>query len=346
MEGKTIKAFKGFDKDLKCRDYQFEVGEEYEQDGEIKCCQNGFHSCESPLDVFNYYPPVDDKGNLNRYAEVEASGDIHKKDKEDSDTKVASSKIKVGFEIGIPSLGTAHVEWVKSKIASEKTESNTGYQSAATNTGNYSAATNTGDQSAATNTGDQSAATNTGDQSAATNTGYRSAATNTGYRSAATNTGNYSAATNTGNYSAATNTGYQSAATNTGNYSAATNTGYRSAATNTGYRSAATNTGYRSAATNTGYQSAATNTGNYSAATNTGYQSAATVSGKESIAAVFGIEGKAKGSKGCWIVLTEWKYDEGSGWHIKAVKSFKVDGAKIKADTFYRLVDGKAVEIE
>jgi hypothetical protein len=174
----------------------------------------------------------------------------------------------------------------------------------------------------------------------------QSAATNTGYRSAATNTGYSSAATNTGYRSAATNTGYSSAATNTGDRSAATNTGDRSAATNTGYSSAATNTGYRSAATNTGDRSAATNTGDRSAATNTGDRSAASVEGKESIACGLGIENKAKGALGCWIVLTEWYQDEEYNWHIKTVKTAKVDGKKIKADTWYKLENGKFVETE
>ena len=170
--------------------------------------------------------------------------------------------------------------------------------------------------------------------------------TNTGYRSAATNTGAHSAATNTGDRSAATNTGNQSAATNTGNQSAATNTGYQSAATNTGNQSAATNTGYRSAATNTGDQSAATNTGDRSAATNTGNQSAAIVEGKESIAITTGIEGKAKGSIGCWIVVTERGGWNGKTYPILCVKTAKVDGKKIKADTFYTLKNGKFAEVK
>jgi hypothetical protein len=167
-----------------------------------------------------------------------------------------------------------------------------------------------GDRSAASNTGDRSAASNTGDYSAASNTGYRSAASNTGYRSAASNTG------------------YQSAASNTGDYSAASNTGYQSAASNTGYRSAASNTGYQSAASNTGYQSAASNTGDYSAAS---------VTGKDSIAIVTGKNSKASGALGCWIVLTE----RDNNWAIVGVKAVKVDGKKVKADTFYMLVDGK-----
>jgi len=305
-----IKGYKGFDKDLKCRGFQYETGEDYEQEGNIKACSKGFHFCEDPLNVFEYYPPAD-----SRYCEVDGDGKIDKEDGRDS--KVAASKIHIGVEIGLPGLIKAGVEYIKSKVDWEHAKES--------NTGDYSAATNTGDRSAATNTGYRSAATNTGYQSAATNTGYQSAATNTGYRSAATNTGYRSAATNTGYQSAATNTGYQSAATNTGDYSAATNTGYRSAATNTGYQSAATNTGYRSAATNTGDQSAAT------------------VEGKESIAMATGIESKAKGALGCYIVLAEWEEGEDWNWHLKNVKSAKVDGKKIKENTFYTLKDNKFV---
>ena len=309
---KTIRGFKGFDKDLKCNGFQYEVGKDYEQEGEVKCCERGFHFCEDPFDVFRYYSPSD-----SRYCEVEGDGNA---DKANDDSKVATSHIHISAEIGLNGLIKAGVKLILDKVNFKDTKS--------TNTGYRSAATNTGECSAATNTGDRSAATNTGNYSAATNTGYRSAATNTGYRSAATNTGNYSAATNTGDYSAATNTGYRSAATNTGN------------------RSAATNTGDYSAATNTGECSAATNTGNYSAATNTGYRSAATVVGKDSVAIVTGRYGRARGALGCWIVLTERGGFDGETYPIKEVKAFKVDGVNIKENAFYRLVDGKPVEVE
>ena len=136
-------------------------------------------------------------------------------------------------------------------------------------------------------------------------------------------------------------TGDWSAATNTGHRSAATNTGHWSAATNTGHRSAATNTGDWSAATNTGDWSAATNTGHWSAATNTGHRSAATVSGEESVACALGYEGKAKGTKGCWLVLAEWK-----DGHRKDVRCFYVDGESVKANVFYTLKDGELVEAD
>ena len=79
MEKKII-AYKGFDKSLKCRGFQYEVGKEYEMDGDIKCCKRGFHACESPLEVFDHYDMLN-----SRFAEVEQSGEI---DKEENTTKV------------------------------------------------------------------------------------------------------------------------------------------------------------------------------------------------------------------------------------------------------------------
>ena len=323
MEQKT-KGYKGFDKDLKCRGFQYKVGETYKTDN-AEVCETGFHFCENPFDVFYYYPPSCEKG-VNRFCEVEGGGKI---DKDCDGSKIACSEIKIGAEIKLDGIINAGVKFILDKVKWVNNKD--------TNTGDYSAATNTGNCSAATNTGNCSAATNTGDRSAATNTGDRSAATNTGNCSAATNTGDYSAATNTGDYSAATNTGNRSAATNTGDYSAATNTGNYSAATNTGYRSAATNTGYRSAATNTG---------DYSAATNTGNCSAASVEGKESIAIATGKDSRAKGALGCWIVLAERDEWNGESYPILNVKAFKVDNLQVKADTYYMLVNGELKEAE
>ena len=207
-----MKLYKGFDKDLKCRGYQFEVGKEYEEE-KADICNCGFHACENPLGVFGYYPPAD-----SRYCEV----DLDVNDQKSNDSKRVGKHIKINAEIGLPGLIKAGVEYIKDQVDWEHAK--------VSNTGERSAATNTGDWSAATNTGNWSAATNTGNQSAATNTGNRSAATNTGNQSAATNTGNWSAATNTGNWSAATNTGNQSAASVTGKESVAMAVGHDSKA--------------------------------------------------------------------------------------------------------------------
>jgi hypothetical protein len=232
MSEEKIVAYKGFNTDLTCRGYQFEFGKTYEHEGTVKACSSGFHSCESPMDVFGYYAPA-----TSRYAEVEVAGKISR---HSDDSKIASATITLKAELTIPEFVQRAIDWVWNKVdKSLEQQIMPGYQSAASNTGYQSAASNTGDYSAASNTGNRSAASNTGYQSAASNTGNRSAASNTGYQSAASNTGYQSAASNTGDYSAASNTGYQSAASNTGDRSAASNTGNRSAASNTGDYSAA-----------------------------------------------------------------------------------------------------------
>ena len=304
-----MKGYKGFNKDMTCRNKQYAENTVFEE-AEAEICSSGMHFCENPFAVLDYYGFVGANGALNEFAEVEALDEC----KTDDNEKYCTKKLKIGAKIGITGLIKAFVDFTFSKIDFKNaSESNTGNWSAATNTGNWSAATNTGGRSAATNTGDQSAATNTGNWSAATNTGDQSAATNTGDQSAATNTGYRSAATNTGSWSAATNTGNQSAATTTGDQSAATNTGYRSAATNTG---------------------------NWSVATNTGNWSAAAVGGNGSVAIATGYESKAKANVGSAIVVCE----RDDNYNLIGIKAAIIDGKNLKADTYYTLINGEFIE--
>ena len=116
MEKKII-AYKGFDKNLKCRDFQYEVGKEYEMDGDIKCCERGFHACESPLEVFDHYDMLN-----SRFAEVEQSGEI---DKEEDTTKVCSSKIKIKAELNLADIVNLGVEWIKDVTSPSKLKKET-----------------------------------------------------------------------------------------------------------------------------------------------------------------------------------------------------------------------------
>ena len=199
----TIIGYKGFDKDLKCRDFQYGVGEKYKHNGVVSCCDSGFHLCEHPLDVFGYYPPAD-----SRFCEIAGYGDI---DRCGVDSKVAVSRLKIKCEIGLRGMIEAGVKFIMERVDWKNTK--------------------------------------------------------------------------------------------------------------------------------------ATNTGNRSAATNTGNRSAASVSGLESIACGLGYKNKARGSIGCWIVLSEWSSENGK-YHIKNVKSRKVDGKIIKADTWYTLENNKFIETD
>ena len=105
MSDKVITSYKGFDKNMQCRGFQYEVGKEYEMDGEIKCCNRGFHACKSPMEVWDYYDMIN-----SRYAEVEQSGKI---EEEVNSTKVCSSRIKIKAELKLADIINIGVEWLK-----------------------------------------------------------------------------------------------------------------------------------------------------------------------------------------------------------------------------------------
>ena len=218
-----MKMYKGFDKDLKCRDFQYEIGKTYEEPT-AELCEKGFHACEYPLDVFGYYAP----GDMSRYCEVDLDEVIDKKNSEDS--KRCGKKIAVKAEIGIAGLVKAAVEYTMEKAIPEKSEHATG---------DYSAASVTGLRSAVSATGLLSAVSATGDYSAVSATGLRSAVSATGLRSAVSATGWRSAASATGDYSAVSATGWLSAASATGDYSAVSATGEESVAAALGIESKA-----------------------------------------------------------------------------------------------------------
>ena len=139
-----ITSIKGFDKNLSCRGFQFEIGKTYKVKGKVKVCSNGFHSCPSdeetsPLAVFEYYPPA-----MSRYCEVQADG---KTDRQGN--KIASAKITVGVEITLHEMIGRFIKWATDKA---------GGTLAASNSGNYGAASNSGTQGAASNSGYQGAA--------------------------------------------------------------------------------------------------------------------------------------------------------------------------------------------
>ena len=132
--------YKGMDKEMRCRGFQYEVGKEYETD-KAEACECGFHACEYPLDVFKYYPPAG-----SRFFEVEQSGELSRSS---DDGKVASTKIKIGAEISISGLVKAAIEYTRERAVKEEGASATGYRGAASATGDQGAASATGKASVA-----------------------------------------------------------------------------------------------------------------------------------------------------------------------------------------------------
>ena len=280
------KAFKGFNKDLTCRGFQYEEGKEFETE-RAECCEEGFHACEYPLDCFGYYNPAQ-----SVFHEVELDGDIDERG--DGDTKLCATKIKIGARLTIAGLVKAAIDFTMSRVNKEAgSNERHGYASA------------------------------------------------TGYRGASSATGDYGASSATGDYGASSATGYRGASSATGDYGASSATG---------------NCGASSA---TGYRGASSATGNCGASSATGYRGASSVSDPTGVAVAWGHEARAKGCLGAHLILSDWryigeKYSDGNymypyrveSWELVGAKMVIVDGEKIKADTYYRCINGEIVEVD
>ena len=302
-----MKLYKGFDKNMKCSNFQYEEGKTYTHPGTPKLCDEGFHACEVPLDSLKYYAPAD--GSIYREVGMEGVTDEHAED-----SKRVGKVIKIGAKLSIRSLVLLSIHIIKQKTEGSPAATSK-YKSTAATSGDYSTVATLGY--------------------------YSTAATSGGYSTAATS-GGYSTAANSGEYStAATSGGYSTAATS-GDYSTAATSGFKSTAATSGYKSTAATSGVYSTAATSGYKSTAATSGEYSTAATSGDKSTAVVEGKESIALAGGYKSMAKGALGCWLVLAE-RDDEN---HILGVKAIKVDGGRIKADTFYILKDGEVVAYE
>ena len=221
-----ITTVKGFDLNFQCRGFQYEIGKSYEHPGKVVVCpsesqakrgEGGFHACEHPLDVLQYYPPA-----TSRYALVSQSGTLAR---HDEDTKIASAKITIEAELQLPQIIERAVKWVFDRANWKDGPVATGPNEGATASGTSGAATASGYSGAATASGTSGAATASGDSGAATASGYSGAATASGYSGAATASGDSGAATASGTRGAATASGDSGAATASGTRGAATASG-------------------------------------------------------------------------------------------------------------------------
>ena len=361
-----MKCFKGFEKDLKCRDFQYEEGKEFHAE-KADCCNDGFHACEYPLDCFAYYDPAH-----NVFHEVELSGEMNK---DGNDTKVCATDIKIGARISIAGLVKAAIEFTMSKVNKEgKSDERHGFASA---TGYRGASSATGDRGASSATGDYGASSATGYRGASSATGYYGASSATGNCGASSATGYYGASSATGDCGASSATGDRGASSATGDYGASSATGDYGASSATGYYGASSATGDRGASSATGNCGASSATGDYGASSATGdygassatgncgassatgYRGASSVSNPTGVAVAWGHEAKAKGCLGAHLILSDWRYigekrPDGEyknpykveNWEFAGAKMIQVDGENIKEDTFYTLKDGKFVEAD
>ena len=297
MEKKII-AYKGFDKNLKCREFQYEVGKEYEMDGDIKCCERGFHACESPLEVFDHYDMLN-----SRFAEVEQSGEI---DKEENSTKVCSSKIKVKAELKLADMINLGVEWIKEFTSPTKVKK------------------------------DDKLNDNDGDYAKIGSSGDYAKIGSSGYSAQIGSSGDYAQIGSSGDSAQIGSSGYSAKIGSSGDYAKIGSSGDSAKIGSSGYSAQIGSSGDYAKIGSSGYSAQIGSSGDYAKIESTGEHSVVMAAGNDSI---------AKAKIGSWITLAEWDCINGV-WIPICVKTEKVDGERIKADTFYKLVNGEFKEVE
>ena len=336
MSKNVITSYKGFDKNMKCHGFQYEVGKEYEMDGEIKCCKQGFHACKSPMEVWDYYDMLN-----SRFAEVEQSGKI---DKEDNSTKVCSSKIKISAELKLADIIKLGVEWIKDVTSpykvktTDKLVDNSGYyaqigssgdSAKIGSSGDHAQIGSSGDHAQIGSSGDSAKIGSSGDSAKIGSSGYSAQIGSSGYYAKIGSSGDYAKIGSSSYYAQIGSSGYYAQIGSSGDYAQIGSSGYYAKIGSSGDHAKIGSSGYSAQIGSSGYSAQIDSTG------------------EDSVVMCAGNKSRAKAKVGSWITLAEWEWnDENNRYVPVCVKTEYVDGENIKADTWYQLKNGKFVEVE
>ena len=325
-EEKVIKSYKGFDKNMQCRGFQYEVGKEYEMDGDIKCCSRGFHACESPLEVFDHYDMLN-----SRFAEVEQSGKI---DKEYKSTKVCSSRIKVKAELKLADIINIGIEWLKDITSPSKVNKSTDLN----DNGDYSAQIGSSGCSAQIgSSGDFAKIGSSGDFAKMGSSGYSAKMGSSGYSAQIGSSGDYAQIGSSG---------YSAQIGSSGDYAQIGSSGYSAKMGSSGYSAQIGSNGYFAQIGSCGDYAKISSCGDYAQIGSSGDYAKINSTGEDSVIMCAGNQSVAKAKVGSWITLAEWVWDDKKKRSVpKCVKTEYVDGERIKADTWYQLKNGVFTEV-
>ena len=320
----AIKSYKGFDKNLRCRDFQYKIGGIYEMDGEIKVCNRGFHACESPFDVFDYYTMID-----SRFCEVEQDGNISK---EDRGTKICSSKIKIKAELKLADMINLGIEWLKEITLPEKIKTSIKDNSS----GNYAKIGSSGNYAKIGSSGNYAKIGSSGDDAKIGSSGYDAKIGSSGDGAQIGSSGYDAQIGSSGNNAQIGSSGNNAKIGSSGDGAKIGSSGDGAKIGSSGNNAKIGSSGDGAKIGSFGDGAKIGSSGNNAKIDSTG---------KDCVIMCAGINPVAKASKGSWITLSEWSYSEGKQRYIPiCVKTEFVDGEKIKADTYYSLKGGVFVE--
>ena len=324
MKEKKIKSYKGFDKNLTCLGFQYEVGNEYEMDGGIKVCNRGFHACENPLEVFDHYDMLD-----SRFCEVEQSGEI---DKESSSTKVCSSKIKIVAELQLSDMIKLGVEWLNEATSPSK------IQSENRDDGDYAQIGSSGYSAKIGSSGFSAQIGSSGYYAQIGSSGYYAQIGSSGYSAQIGSSGYYVQIGSSGRSAQIGSSGNYAKIGSIGDYAQIGSSGNYAKIGSSGYSAQIGSSGNYAQIGSSGHSAKIGSSGHSAKIESTGYDSVICCAGSNSM---------VKAKVGSWITLSEWAYNEDKKRCILVcVKTEFVDGERIKADTWYKLVGGEFKEVE
>lgn len=344
MGEKKIIAYKGFDHRLKCRGFQYNVGETYEQEGKIECCHNGFHACTNPIDVLNYYE-MDYK---NRFCMVEQYGEI---DSSQSDTKTSSSKIKIKAEIGAIGLFKAYILQMKEmlnpfKLIMEAKENISPSDTQKSSYDNCNSITSTTNQAKIGTTVYNARITLSGYGSNVGSSGKRTIIATSGTSAKILSSGDNGIISSSGAFNHICSSGDDTVIASSGTKEIIASSGKSTRIATSGLAAKIGSSGDYTSIATSGFDDRIVSSGNSSRMATTANLSQVESLGDDSVILCGGHNSLAKAKVGSWITLSEWEYSEKKGYNIpKCVKTEYVDGKRIKGDTWYWLKDGEFKEI-
>lgn len=306
MNKKVIKSYKAFDKDMTCKGFQYEVGKEYEMDGEIECCRRGFHACENPLEVFDYYDMFE-----SRFAEVEQSGII---DKEIDSTKICSSRIKIKAELKLEDIINIGVKWLKHAASSFRI-----------------------DEILSDHTNRTKRMRSTGDKA---NIGSLCNG------SIISSSGRYTRISSSGDCTLIGSSGFASKICLSGDKSCVVSAGVCAEISSVCCNAKICSSGNNACISSCGDWVMINSTGGSANICSSGIGAKINSMGDNSVIICSGNDSAVKAKVGSWITLTEWKWSRTETYATPSIKTEYVDGVRIKADTWYKLENGKFVEVE
>ena len=336
MSDKVITSYKGFDKNMQCRRFQYEVGKEYEMDGEIKCCNRGFHACKSPMEVWDYYDMLN-----SRYAEVEQSGKI---EKEENSTKVCSSRIKIKAELKLADIINIGVEWLKdiaspSKVKKDGALNDNGDRKKQIgSSGDFAQIGSSGDFAQIGSSGYFAQIGSSGDFAQIGSSGDSAKIGSSGYSAKIGSSGDFAQIGSSGYSAKIGSSGDFAQIGSSGDSAKIGSSGDSAKIGSSGDFAQIGSSGDFAQIGSSGYSAQIGSSGDSAKIDSTGEDSVVMCAGNKSI---------AKATVGSWITLAEWKWNDKKKRNVPVcVKTEYVDGERIKADTWYQLKDGEFVEVD